>query len=356
MRSLGPNGKTVAIVVATSVVAAGALWVGALDWAERQSLSARYSLRTTRVDGRIATVSFDRETFRKAERNVLPRSWLADAVRWLRNAGATAIVIDVDLAFPSKPDREDQALYAAIDAGPHDVVVCAADVVGFADPDVPKTLEGLANIGIGVFFRDGNHGKPRPGAQASQMEYSAGGVTSCPIVAVNTSGERRIEDRDLVPRPYIDFPDHFSSTPIEAIHERTAHAGAFHDRIAYIAPTRRSDIESTPIGTITRARLGASQIHTALGRFPLRPAPDWSTAVLILLMATMPPVLLLRMFAPGRRRRAWLFPALSVLGGVLVVALLLVGSVVSLIPASSRTSRLRCSASSSRPLRAWSPR
>src|SRR2546423_6039859 len=136
---------------------------GRLSGAEEATVAKRFHVRPThRADG-LAVVAIDDTTFAQLRRRwPFPRSLHAAVVDRLREAGARAIVYDIQFSEPTTP-REDLALYRAL---------------GRAGGAVLATTESDGRGHTNVLGGDANLARIGSRAAASVLPVGRGGVVS----------------------------------------------------------------------------------------------------------------------------------------------------------------------------------
>jgi len=199
---MGGSGKRLKLALTLVSVLACAIplatyFTGSLNRTELDTVDARFSIRgTENPPNDLVVVSVDDVTFSDLDQQwPFPRSLHGEMIDLLSEAGAEAILYDVQFTEPTVP-REDNALVNAV-----------------ADSDVPVILateEVNRNGGTNVFGGDsvlrqigaraGNSAyNPDPGGVWRRMPFATDGLKSLPVVTV--------EERDGVRLDPASFPE-----------------------------------------------------------------------------------------------------------------------------------------------------
>jgi CHASE2 domain-containing sensor protein len=284
--------------------------------AEQATVDARFAVRGAQPTDELAVVAVDDVTFSDlGEQWPFPRSLHAQAVDRLREAGARAIVLDVQFTEPTTPP-EDLALFDAIDhAGGAVLATSESDERGRT-----KVLGGDENLAeIGAVAGASN----MPDEHRGVVRRVTPAMGRLPTLAVRTA-ERL--GRPPAPGAFapggalIDFrggPGTIATVPFSTLLAGRADPAVLRDRIVVVgasAPTLH-DLHPTPTTgerLMSGPEVQANAIWTVLHGLPLRSAPPWAGLLAIVLLGVAVPLAALRL----RPLRA------ALVGGALALAAL----------------------------------
>ena len=288
-------GLVVATLVTLALTGLASL-SGVLGALERASLSTRYSLRHVPRPTGIVVVNIDDESFDAlATRWPFPRSMHARAIDELHAGGAREIVYDVQFTEPSADPTQDEALYRSI---------------GRAGGAILATSESDAHGRTAVLGGDANLAKVHARAAAATLETAPGGViTSFPykvsgLESLAVATAERARGTALTPSRFesgkalIDFRGGIGAFPeisFWRVLRGAAPTGLFRGKIVVVGASAPSlqDLHATPTsgnGLMPGPEVQANAIWTALHGNPLRDAPGWLTAIVVLLAALAAPL------------------------------------------------------------------
>jgi response regulator RpfG family c-di-GMP phosphodiesterase len=279
-------------VVAVSVALAADVF-NLMSAPEQDAVALRFQLRGEQPVADVAVVAIDDATFAELGKPwPFPRSLHARAIDALREAGAKAIVYDVQFTEPTRP-RQDLALFDAVARAPGTVLATSEtdgrggtavlggdDVVAEA-----RALVGASNV------------ETEPGGVIQRFPHTVGGLPTLAVVAAQSAGGRTLSASNFPERgAWIDFRGPPGTVPTVSFSDLVrgrADAGLLRGRIVVVgatAPTLQ-DVHPTPASQ-TRLMSGpevqANAIWTALHGLPLRSAPDWVGWLAILVMGLAP--------------------------------------------------------------------
>ena len=293
-----------ASVVAVSVALAADV-LNLMSAPEQDAVALRFQLRGEQPVSDVAVVAIDDVTFDELGKPwPFARSLHAHAIDALREAGAKAIVYDVQFTEPTRP-RQDLALFDAVARTPG-VVLATSETDGRGGAAVLGGDEVVEEAGARV---GASNVETEPGGVIQRFPHSVGGLPTLAVVAARSAGGRTLAASRFPERgAWIDFRGPPGTVPTVSFSDLVrgrADARALRGRIVVVgatAPTLQ-DVHSTPASK-TRLMSGpevqANAIWTALHGLPLRSAPDWVGWLAILVMGLAPALTTLR----GRALRA----------------------------------------------------
>ena len=304
-------------LVLTGVVLA-AYGIGVLDQPERDTLDTRFEVRGGEgAPPDVVVVAIDDVTFDELDRQwPFPRSLHGRAIDRLRRAGAKVIAYDIQFTEQTEP-REDNALIEAVDRT--DGVVLATTEV---DKGGRTAVFGGDRVlrAIGAKPGSSNFENDEDGV-IRRMPYEVTGLKSFARVAADEfRGGRPPAAKEGF--EYIDYagrPGTVDTVPFSRLVNGRTPPGTFKDKIVVVGATASSlqDVHATPVGegrVMAGPEIQANSIATALGDFPLQPAPGALNVALIVLLGLVGPGFALS-----------LGPARAAIVGVLVAVLFAVG-------------------------------
>lgn len=271
-----------------------------MNRAELNSVDARFEVRGEREPIRdVVIVAIDQKTLGElGVRPPFPRSLHARVIDRLEEAGADQIAIDIEFAERSEP-REDRALLASLRRA-QPVVLATHDVgperLGIPAGEDPREVG--ARLGSIEVLTDQD-------SVVRQMGERFGPFESFPVVTVETArGEPVSLDDFSGGDAWIDFAGPPGSVPShsysDVLRGRIPN-GEFQDKIVVVGASDPSfkDLFAVP-GTpdqMPGVELHANAIATILDDFPLDEAPAPLDFVVLLLIATLPPLAAIRFTA-----------------------------------------------------------
>lgn len=250
----------------------------------------------------VVIVAVDNDTLRRiGERPPFSRSYYAELVRRLDEAGAAVVALDV--AFPgiTFPD-DDQALVRALRSTTRAVVsVSQVDARGGAEP--------LAGI---VAFEDTNvvpgytDFPTDPGAAVRQFTAPVGALDSfaAAVARAYTGGPRIVPPDNAL----IVYPGPDGTVPrlsMADVLDGRVGRSALRDKVVVVGPTAPvlKDLHRVPVhGTMSGPEIQVAAIATALERFPLRTVGVGTSQRTIIVLAFLVPLLLVAAIAVRNRR------------------------------------------------------
>jgi CHASE2 domain-containing sensor protein len=294
LRAPRPSRGRALAVAALAALAAGIALdaTDALSGLERQSVAARYKLRSVPPPADIVVVGVDDITFSELQEQwPFPRSLHGRAVTQLYRAGAREIVYDVQFTEPTKP-AEDLALYRAIDrAG--GVVLATTEVDPRGRTNVLGGDDNLAKVGAVA----ASSALPvDPDGLKTRFEFS---VARLETLAISVSG--RVGGPPLTASDFeaggawIDYrgePGTFPTLSFSKVVRGRFDPALVRDKIVVVGATATSlqDVHATPMGggPMSGPEVEANAIWTALRGLPMRSAPKPVDILLIVLLAVLP--------------------------------------------------------------------
>lgn len=289
------------LLALTGVIAAlmgGAVdWTGVLDRAEGASIDARFALRGAERPGPVAVVGIDVSTVRdpRLPRWPWPRSLQGRLIRDVRALHPRLIVYDVEVVQPTSR-KQDLSLYASVSAARPVVMVSSLVGPGGSTPIFGGSRNLAEAGGVPAYPQF----PAAPGGEVRRLSPGFDGLASVAVVAARAVG-RRVRLASGA-EPLIDFPGGAGTVPevpaVDVLHRR-ADADRLRGRIVVVGATDPTlqDVHATAAGGGSRLsgpELEADAISTALAGFPLRAAPGWVDALLVLVSAFLAPVLAAR--------------------------------------------------------------
>jgi response regulator RpfG family c-di-GMP phosphodiesterase len=282
------------------VAAVGVHATGALNRVERDSVDVRFSLRGPERADEIVVVSIDESTFSELDAKwPFPRTLHAEVVDQIRRAGARLIVYDVQFTERSDNPAADLALY---------------DAFGRARGALLATGESDAQGRTNVFGGDENLRRIGARAGASNLHNDPGGVVrryphmvgrlaTLPVMAAEQLGSPLAAGDFEDNHAWIDFrgpPDTFPTISFSDVHDGRFDPSRLRGKVVVVGAGAATlqDMHGTATSgndLMSGPELQANALWTALHGNPLRSVPDWTTWLLIVLMACAAPLLALRL-------------------------------------------------------------
>jgi serine/threonine protein kinase/CHASE2 domain-containing sensor protein len=289
--------RGLAIVLLCAGLLAGAIGllsrsVGLLGWLEQRSVDARFALRgSVHPSDKVAIVALDTESYRHLPLPPLPRTLDAELIEKLNRAGARVIAFDFALERPSTDARADEDVIRALARAKRAVVsVTAIEPGARTSPLGGRVL--FASVGV------------RPGVTLLELDSDGavrrfpsglGGVDSFALAAAQSYSSAV---GGSVPRgALIDYPGPPGSVPALSFVDVLAgrfDARAVRGKIVVVGPTAPvlQDVHQSPVGAaMSGPEIQADAIATALDGFPLRGVSALTTAVILLSLGLMVPML-----------------------------------------------------------------
>jgi adenylate cyclase len=303
--------RKTALLVAVAFLAAG---FGVLAYAthlfrrtELQTIDARFSIRgSQRAPSNIVLVQIDEATLRELRRHgqysrfPFPRAYYARVIDHLREAGASAIAMDIQFTEPTDP-TDDQDLAEAIERAHGKVVLATTEVARNGETTVMGENDGHNELGATAasaretIDSDG---------EIRRFPYSYNGLKSFPVVTAEIATGHRVRaslfHNGSLP---IDF-----AGPPETIHQDsfykvlTGHPdpARFANKIVIVGASAPilQDIHATATtngATMSGPEVWANAVSTVLRGAPLKDVPGWLDVLLIVLLGAIAPLSSLRL-------------------------------------------------------------
>ena len=287
-------------LLAVAILAGG---IGVLGYAthilrrsELQTIDARFSIRGySGAPSNITFVAIDPATFQALHHNFpFPRSWDAQVIDHLREAGAQTIAVDIDYGQPTI-EKEDLTLYEAV-ARAHGKTVLAATEVGAGGETTifggAKNLsEAGARVGEDHFVLD-TDGSVRRFAR----EYHHVGSFAVVAAEVMTGHRfpRSLFEEGTLPIDYVGPTETFHSIPFASVYRGDFSRPAVRGKLVVVGASDPllQDLHATPTsnGTMPGPEIWANAISTLLRGVPLRGAPSWLNILMILVLGMVVPL------------------------------------------------------------------
>ena len=291
------------VAVAAAAIAVVAYATHLMRALEQQSVDARFSVRGTQEQPQeFALVEVDDRTF--SELGVqwpYPRSEHAKVIDRLREAGATAIAVDIQFTEPTTP-KEDNALVESV-AQAGGVVLSTTET----DRGESRIFGGEEVVHeIGAQAAD-TVVKPDSGGVIRKMHYEIDGLVSFGVAIAEAAGAEKIDASEMEGdgEAWIDYRGppktfaHYSysrvlrgKVPTSAFRGKTVIVGASVPSLQDVHPTSTSGDELMP-----GPEIQANAAWTALHGFPLSSSGFTIGLLLILLLAGVPAAVTMRLSA-----------------------------------------------------------
>ena len=316
------------VALAAAVVGLAAWGAGALDRVERGTLDARFQVRGSRTPpGTVVVVGVDdRSIDAQKTRWPFSRSVQAAAITRLAAAKPAAIAYDIQLSDLTT-QKDDEAMASALDAaGP--VVLATTRYDATQGPDV--LFEGGGITAGHAAFPD------TPDNVFRSVPYAVEGLRSFAVAAAAAATGKPVSRDGFDGEALIDYAGPAGTIPAISFSDVLAgrfDAGQVRGRVVVVGTTspRLGDTHPTPFGgaPMSGPEINANAIATILDGIPLRDAPGWLDALLILALAALGAL-------AAWPRRAWV-TLLAALGVAVAFVLLAqaafaAGTVVAVTP------------------------
>ena len=285
------------VALLSAGIAAGALGllsrsVGVLSWLEQRSVNARFALRSgVHPSDSVVIVGLNTQSYRHLPLPPLPRTLDAELIENLNRAGARVIAFDFALERPSTDARADEGLVRALARAKRAVVsVTAIEPGGRTAPLAGRVP--FASVGV------------RPGVTLLELDSDGavrrfpsglGGVDSFALAAAQSYNPAL--GRNVPSGTLIDYPGPPGTVKalsfLEVLADRF-NAGAVRGKVVVVGPTAPvlQDIHQTPVGAaMAGSEIQADAIATALDGFPLRDVSTLTTAIVLLGLGLIVPLL-----------------------------------------------------------------
>jgi adenylate cyclase len=271
-----------------------ALWAGdVLRPSELETVDARFAVRGGHAAPDVVVVGIDARTFARVGRFPFSRTLHARVIDRLRRAGAKVIAYDVQFTEQSGDPAADNALILAADRAPR-IVFSTTEVGAGGRSNVFGGDELLREIGV----RAGSGNVPNdPGGVIRRLAYDELGLRAFAVVGAELASGRPVRRSQFADdgTAWIDFPG-----PPRTI--RTVSFGdvlrgrvppaTLRGKVVVVGATAPvlKDVFTTSTASddlMPGPELQAAAIQTVLDGFPLRGAPGWLDALLIVLLGSV---------------------------------------------------------------------
>ena len=263
---------------------------GAMQWLERPTVDARFSLRgSVGPSHDVALVAIDENSVAVLPRQPPPRQYDAKVIEQLHRAGARLIVYDEAFERPTTPPQEAALRAAARRAAP---IVFAATAIEEGETLVlggNAQLAQLGDVAGAAYLPVDSDGVVR------NMLYQFKGLPTV-AAAVAARVMRHPPASGLYEGGWIDFRGGlgtFQSIPFYKALNGTFDKALVRGRVVVVGATAPvlQDQHSTAAGSpMSGPELQANAIATALADFPLRNAPAAVSILLVLALALLAPL------------------------------------------------------------------
>jgi adenylate cyclase len=283
--------------LAAAVVALAAYRVHVVQGLELASVDRRFDVRGRQTPpSKVVLVQVDDQTLNDLRmRWPFRRSVHARLIERLRSAGAKVIAFDVEFRAPTRPE-DDDLLVRAVDQA-HNVVLSATATDGHGRTPVfggADLGQFGARAGMTLF-------PPDPGAVIRRVAYEVGGVKAFSVVAAERFlGHEIAQSTFGAKTASIDYAGPEGTIPAVSYSDvlrGEARPGLFLGKIVVVgtAVAALQDVHATPTTpTMPGVEIQGNAIATALAGFPLRPAPGWWNALLIVGLGLLPAIVGMR--------------------------------------------------------------
>src|SRR3954454_12020436 len=292
----------VALMAAVAIFAAGFGVVAhekeLLRWLELQSIDARFGIRGTQPEPKgVAVVAIDAQTFseRPDDRWPFLRRRHAEAIRILQEAGAKVIAYDIQFTEQSNPE-DDAALYNSVyRAG--NVVLGTSEIAKGGKTRIfggdSAVKEARARPASAQYDLD-------PNGVIRRIPYATDGLKTMPVVAYERATGKPPDLEGFKPDgAWIDFAGPPRTIRTLSFSRLLAHdfpPDFFRGRVVVVGASAPSLQDVHPVSTsgadeMSGPEVQASAVATLLDGIPLRSVPDWVNLALIVLMASLAPLL-----------------------------------------------------------------
>ncbi|MCC6831131.1 MAG: adenylate/guanylate cyclase domain-containing protein [Thermoleophilia bacterium] len=292
---------------------------GVLDRQERNTVDARFAVRGDQgPPADVVVVGIEDSTTRALGRWPFPRDVQARIITAVAAAKPRVIGYDIELRDRTT-DAADLAILDAIDAaGP--IVLATTGVDQNGDADLFIDPASLRDAGIAAGFAAFSD-RGAPGAVVRSVPYELEGLASFAVALARVASGRPVpRDGFGDGGAIIDYAGEAGTVrTIPAIDVLRGDASAaLRDRVVIIGATdaRINDVSRVPVGDLPMPgpEVNANAVATILAGVPLRDAPGWLDALVVVAFAAGGALL-------GLRRSSWFtLPAVIAAGVLYVVA------------------------------------
>jgi adenylate cyclase len=284
------------IAIAAVAVGLALLWTSALRGLELQTVDLRFQARGERqAPDDIAIVAVDEDTFgHLQQRWPFPRPLHGDVIDALRRDGARVIAYDVQFSEPSEDPREDRALADAVSRASN-VLLVTEELTEDGDSPVFGGEAVVRDLGARSVW---SRFPTDPGGLYRRPSFGRGKFDSLAVAAVEA-------DRGVEPGPprsngaWIDYlgpAGSFDTVSFWRVAEGRFAPGTFRGKTVVVGATATSlgDVHGTPMSgdrgsLMSGPEIQANAIATARAGFPLRDAPGWLGAALVVAVGLVVP-------------------------------------------------------------------
>lgn len=284
------------------VVAVAATGVGAvaqlshvLRRPELATVDARFDVRGRQAAPKdVVVVGVDATTLRQEAINPpLPRRLHARVVDRLRRAGAKVIAYDFVFSDPSPSPADDEALFGALRRTPG-VVLAVTQV------DRGQTARTIGDNARSIAAPTNFDARSSRGSVIRRVTYAEEGVRHFAVAAAERALGRTV-DRSRMggDGAWINFPGPAGTMPTRSFSDVLAGKTAgLRGKVVVVGATDPifQDVHATSAGAnVPGPEIQAAAIQTILDGFPLRDAPGWTTALVLLLAGAATPLAAVRL-------------------------------------------------------------
>jgi adenylate cyclase len=324
-----------AAAIAAALVGGLVSWTGVLARIERSTIDARLAIRGHRAPGPVVVVGIDSTSLVVEPRWPWPRSLQGRLVTALAGLHPRLIVYDIQITEPTTP-AEDLALYNAVSRA-RPVVMVTTEV---GPHGATRILGGNANLRAAGALPASALLPADADGEIRSLTPSVTGLPTVAVVVARLLGRRVTLTGNE--RALIDYPGGAGAVPeIPAASVLNGRAGAAGVRgrvavVGLVAPTL-GDVHATDAGggaLLSGPEIQADAIATVLAGLPLRGAPGWLVAALVLLGAIVAPAVAARRSAVAATLAALVWLALFLVAAQLAFN---GGTVLQLMPVLAAT-------------------
>ena len=283
------------------------LWgVHAFRGSDLETVDLRFAVRGGHAAPDVVFVAIDAKSLTEISQFPFNRRHHARVIRQLTKAGAGAIVYDVQFTEPSPDPEADNALVEAIDAAPR-IVLGTSEIAKDGSTNVLGGDDVVKEVGA----RAASVNLPNdPGGVIRRLAYDESHLKSLPVVGAELERGRPVATRadfDDDGTAWIDFPGPPRS--VKTVSFRDVETGrvdpsVLRGKAVVVGASAPSLKDVFPVATssdnlMPGPEIQAAAIQTILDGFPLRSAPGWVDALLIVALGLLGAVTTPR-FGPQR--------------------------------------------------------
>ncbi|HEV7806738.1 MAG TPA: adenylate/guanylate cyclase domain-containing protein [Solirubrobacteraceae bacterium] len=290
------------LALATTAIVLALYAVNAFRGSDLETVDARFGIRGAHAAPDVVVVAIDPRTMTQLKRFPFRRTHHASVIRQLTKAGAKVIAYDVQFTEQSPDAEADNALVLAVEAAPR-IVLGTSEVGVHGETNIFGGDDMLAQLGA----RGASVNLPNdPGLVIRRLAYDESGRLGFPLVAAELARGRPAATRadfDSDDSAWIDFPGppgtvrtvSFIDVDRGLVDPRT-----FRGKIVVVGATAQSLKDVFPVATSSEETMSgpeiqAAAIQTVLDGLPLRSAPRWVDALLIVVLGLLGAVSTLRL-------------------------------------------------------------